>query len=128
MATWDDVAVAALGLPESNERISREGIREWRVRDKLFAWERPLRQSDLTALGSNAPDGPILAVRVEDLGIKEILIADDPDVFFTIPHFDGYKAILILLENIEVEVLNEVVTESWLVQAPKRLAREHLAD
>ena len=128
MATWDDVAVAALALPESNERISREGIREWRVRDKLFAWERPLRQSDLTALGSNAPDGPILAVRVEDLGIKEILIADDPDVFFTIPHFDGYKAILILLENIEVEVLNEVVTESWLVQAPKRLAREHLAD
>jgi hypothetical protein len=128
VATWDDVAVSALALPESNERISREGIREWRVRDKLFAWERPLRQSDLAALGSNAPDGPILAVRVEDLGVKEILIADDPDVFFTIPHFDGYKAILILLENIEVEVLNEVVTESWLVQAPKRLAREHLAD
>ena len=93
MAAWEDVERIALALPETSERLSR-GLRQWRVRDKLFVWERPLRRSDLEALGDEAPDGPILGARVEHDGAKEALIADDPGVFFTTPHFDGYPAIL----------------------------------
>jgi hypothetical protein len=120
MATWDDVARLALALPEATERVSRER-RQWCVKDKLFVWERPLRRSDLEALGDAAPAGPILGARVEHLVAKEALLADDPGVYFTTPHFDGYPAVLVQLEKIGLDDLDEVVTEAWLCRAPKRL-------
>jgi hypothetical protein len=125
VADWDDVRRIALGLPETGERLSREQ-RQWRVKDKLFVWERPLRRADLEALGADAPDGPILGARVEHLGAKEALLADDPAVFFTTPHFDGYPAILVRLDRIAVEDLDEVIVEAWLARAPTRLVRAYL--
>lgn len=125
MATWDDVSRTALSLPEASEQPLRD-LRAWRVRDKLFVWERPLRRSDLRALGESAPAGPILGARVEHLVAKEALIADDPNVFFTIPHFDGYCAVLVQLERIPVRELEELIVEAWLARAPKRLAREYI--
>jgi hypothetical protein len=127
MAAWDDVRRLALALPDTSERVSRD-LCQWVVRDRLFVWERPLRRSDLEALGDAAPDGPILGARVEHLGAKEALLADDPGVFFTTPHFDGYPAILVRLDRIRLEGLEEVVVEAWLVRAPKRLARAYLAE
>jgi hypothetical protein len=103
------------------------GQMSWRVRDKVFVWERPLRQSDLNALGSEAPSGEILGARVEHEGAKLALIESDPDVYFTIPHFDGYSAILVLLERIGLEELEELIIEAWLLRAPKRLASAYLA-
>jgi hypothetical protein len=126
MATWDDVSRIALGLPETSEDESR-GLRHWNVRGKGFVWERPLRKSDLKALGDDAPDGPILGARVEHLVAKEALLADPSAVFFTTPHFDGYPAVLVLLEEIDLEGLDEVIVEAWLCRAPKRLANEYLA-
>lgn len=125
MPTFDDVRRIALALPETTERLSREN-RQWRVKDKNFVWERPLRRSDLQALGATAPRGPILGVRVEHLGAKESLLAEDPDVYFTTPHFDGYPAVLIQLDHISVGKLEEVVAEAWLARAPKRLAEAYL--
>jgi hypothetical protein len=125
VASWDDVRELALALPEASEVDSR-GLRQWRVKDKLFVWERPLRKSDLAALGDAAPDGPILGARVEHLVAKEALLADDPELFFTTPHFDGYPAILVRLDRIGLEELREVVVEAWLVRAPKRLVAAYL--
>jgi hypothetical protein len=125
MAGWDDVRRIAAALPEVEETTSRDHA-FWRVHGKGFVWERPLRESDHRALGDAAPDGPILGARVEDLLVKEALIADDPEVFFTTPHFDGYPAVLIQLDRIDLEVLEEVIVEAWLDRAPKRLAREYL--
>jgi hypothetical protein len=125
VASWDDVRRIALALPETDEHLSR-GNRHWRVREKLFVWERPLHQSDVRALGDAAPDGPILGVRVEHLGAKEALLAGDPEVFFTTPHFDGYPAVLVRLERIDVAELEELAAEAWLCRAPRRLAREWL--
>jgi hypothetical protein len=127
MATWEDVRRLALSLPESEERTSR-GHAQWRVRDKLFVWERPLRNSDLRALGADAPEGPILGARVEHAGAKEALIADDPGVYFTTPHFDGFPAILVQLERIAADELEEVVVEAWLCRAPKRLAQRYVEE
>ena len=124
MAGWGDVRRIALALPEASERASH-GNTAWRVRDKLFVWERPLRPADLRALGDAAPAGPILGARVEHLGAKEALLADDTGVYFTTPHFDGYAAILIRLDEIGIEELEEVIVGAWLVQAPKRLAKEY---
>ena len=125
MADWDDVERLALALPETAEGTSY-GNRAWTVKGKGFVWERPLRKTDLEALGDAAPDGPILGARVEHLGAKEALLADDPDVYFTTPHFDGYPAILVRLENIGVAELEELVAEAWLSRAPKRLAESFL--
>jgi hypothetical protein len=125
MATWDDVRRLALSLPETSEQIKRNHT-HWLVKDKLFVWERPLRQSDLKALGDSAPDGPILGARVEHEIAKQALIADDPNVFFTTPHFDGYPAILVQLEKIDVKTLEEVVVEAWLCRAPKRAAQAYV--
>lgn len=127
MATWEDVRRLALVLPGARERISRD-LRQWVVGDKLFVWERPLRRSDREALGEAAPDGPILAARVEHLVAKEAVLADDPRVYFTTPHFDGYPAVLVRLEEIADRDLEELIVEAWLNRAPKRVAAAYLAD
>jgi hypothetical protein len=126
VATWDDVREIALGLPETDEQSSADGLLAWRVKNKLFTWERPLRKGDLEALGDAAPKGPILAARVPDVGAKEALLADDPRVYFTTPHFDGWPAILVRLLRIARPELEELIVEAWLVQAPKRLAKQYL--
>jgi hypothetical protein len=102
------------------------GQMSWRVKEKLFVWERPLRQSDLKALGDDAPSGEILGARVEHEGAKLALIESEPEIYFTIPHFDGYSAVLVLLERIGVEELEELTIEAWLTRAPKRLADAYL--
>jgi hypothetical protein len=127
MATWDDVRRLALALPETSEQ-SGQGGAQWRVRDKMFVWERPLRRSDLAALGPAAPEGPILGVRVPDLGAKEAVLAEEPECCFTTPHFDGYPAVLVQLELVPVELLEELVTEAWLGRAPKKVATEFLRE
>jgi len=126
VATWEDVRRIALELPQTSEGVSR-GQRRWLVKDKGFVWERPLRKSDHEALGEAAPEGPILGARVEHLVAKEALLADDPDVFFTTPHFDGYPAVLVRLEEIGLDDLREVIVEAWLARAPKRLVEEYLS-
>jgi hypothetical protein len=127
MANWDDVARLALAMPEATERLSR-GNRQWCVKELLFVWERPLHQTDLKALGDSAPQGPILGARVEHVVAKEAMLASDPGVFFTTPHFDGYPAVLVRLDKIAVPDLEEVVVEAWLNRAPKRLVRAYLDD
>lgn len=126
MATWDDVRRCALALPETQEQASR-GSAVWRVRGRLFAWERPLGRADVEALGGSAPDGPVLAASVPDVAAKEALVTAEPDVYFTTPHFDGYAAVLVRLDRIPLDELQELVGEAWAVRAPKRLVREHLA-
>jgi hypothetical protein len=126
MATWDDVRRIALALPETTEGSSGEGVNDWRVKDKGFVWERPLGRKDIEALGDAAPEGPILAAYVSDLGAKEALVADDPAVYFTTPHFNGFPAVLVRLDRIVVTELEELMVEAWLKRAPKRLAKEYL--
>jgi hypothetical protein len=122
VATWDDVGRIVSELPETAEASPRD----WRVRKKLIAWERPLRKADYAALGADAPDGDILGARVADEGAKFALITDDPRVYFTTPHFDGYPAVLVRLAEIGVPELGELLTEAWLAQAPKILAKMFL--
>jgi hypothetical protein len=121
MATWTDVTRALKALPEVATPPGRK--REWRLRDKLLAWERPLRKSDLEALGDSAPEGPILAVHVP-LDAKEMLLASRPEVYFTTPHFNGYPAILIRLPAIPAAELRGLVRQAWVDRAPRKLLGE----
>jgi hypothetical protein len=129
MSSWEDVRRIALSLPESEERVSREK-RQWRVKQKLFVWERPLRPKEAQELAGDAPapSAPILGARVEHLGAKQALLEDDPRVYFTTSHFEGYAAILIRLDRIAAMELEEAIIEAWLARAPKRLADTFLAE
>jgi hypothetical protein len=125
MATVDDVRRIALGLPETSEGESH-GTIMWRVRDKGFVWERPLRKGDIEALGNRVPEGPVFGARTADEGVKLALVADSPAVFFTTPHFDGYPAVLFELDRIGEQELTELITDAWLSRAPRRLVRDFL--
>jgi hypothetical protein len=124
MASLDDVATVCLALPETTEVVSR-GARQWRVKDKLFVWERPLRRTDLDELGAGAPRGTVLGARVPDEGAKAALIADEPDVYFTTHHFDGYPAVLCRLDRLDAQSLTELAAEAWACRAPRRLLAAH---
>jgi hypothetical protein len=125
VATIDDVALMAMELPEVTEG-ERHGHRTWFVAGKAFAWERPFSKADIKRFGDQSPPGgPILAVRVEDLGEKEAVLAANPGAFFTIPHFDGYSAVLIRLPRVSAQALRDAVSDGWLACAPPRLAKQH---
>lgn len=126
MATWRDVQRVALALPGAIEELSSSGKRIWLVNKNFFAWERPLRRSDITALGDAAPAGPILLIRTADLEMKEVILASDPDVYFTTPHFDCYPAVMVQLENISLKELKDVILEAWLARAGKRAVKAFL--
>jgi hypothetical protein len=128
MATIDDVAAMALELPEVTEG-ERFRNRTWFIAGKAFAWERPFSKADLRRFGDETPpDGPILAVSVENLTEKEAVLAANPAAFFTIEHFSGYAAVLIRLSAVSDQALREALTDGWLAVAPRKLADQYFAE
>ncbi|HZP30497.1 MAG TPA: hypothetical protein VFC99_16210 [Acidimicrobiia bacterium] len=127
MVTIDAVAATVSELPEVTEGL-RHGTRTWSVAGKAFAWVRPFSKADIRRFGDMpVPDGPILAVSVADLHDKEAVLQEGAKGFFTIPHFDGYAAVLIQLKVAGKRRVREALVDAWLAAAPDRLADEFMA-
>lgn len=128
MAKMDDVARLATALPEVTE-AERHGHRTWFVGGKAFAWERPFSKADIKRFGDALPPaGPIVATRVADLGEKEAVLASSTGAVFTIPHFNGYPAVLVQLQGIGEKALRDAIVDGWLACAPPALADGYLKD
>ena len=126
MATLDDAAALALGLPEVSEDL-RYGNRAWSVDDKVFVWERPFSKMDVKRYGDETPpDGPIVAVKVADLDDKEAVLAEGRRGLFTIRHFDGYPVVLVQLRVVRKTDLRRAVVDAWLACAPTALREAHV--
>lgn len=127
MATLDDVDRLVAELPEVTTGTSY-GNQAWSIGGKVFAWERPFSKADIKRFGDETPpEGPILGIRTEDLGDKEAVLAAHPKSCFTIPHFDGYSAVLVQLDVVAADELRQLLEDGWLVFAPDAVAKEYLS-
>lgn len=117
MASWGDVERLAGGLPGTQPSTSW-GRPCFKTADaKAFVTLRPLSQRDRAQLaerGDTAPEGELILVRVEHELAKEVLL-DNEDACFSIPHLDGYPGVLVELDLAAPDLLEELVTESFLV-------------
>jgi hypothetical protein len=126
MVSLEEAARLASELPEVTEG-QRWGNRTWDVAGKTFAWERPYSKADIKRFGTETPpEGPIVAVKVEDLDEKEAVLAAGTRGVFTIEHFNGYAAVLIQLKTVPKKAFRELLVDGWLASAPPRLAEAYL--
>jgi len=128
MATMADLDELALALPQATKELSDEGRPAYYVHGKLFCFHRgPRRDAIDPQTGERFED--VLMFRVADLGVKELMLADERRIFFTTPHFDGYPAVLMHipdLARLDREELEDAVVEAWLTRAQKRVAKAWL--
>jgi hypothetical protein len=130
VATTADLDELALALPQTTKEVSHDGLPSYRVHGKLFCCQRGRRADALDpTTGERLAD--VLMFRVADIDVKELLLADDRDIYFTTPHFDGYPAVLVRipeLTRLDRDELGDLVAEAWLTRAQKRIAKAWLAE
>ncbi len=119
MPSFADVERFVLSLPETQSTPSYGEAPALRVNRKMFARLRGEMADDVDET-TGAPYGEVLMVQVGDLGEKDALLAADERVYFTVPHYDGYPAVLVRLEAADETELRELLVEAWMRRAPKR--------
>jgi len=130
MATMADLDRLARAMPHTTKEVSEDHRPSYSVHGKLFCCQRGRRRDAVDSQTGERLDD-VLMFRVADLGVKELLLADDRGVFFTTPHFDGYAAVLLRipdLARLDQEELEDLVSEAWLTRAQKRVAKAWLEE
>jgi hypothetical protein len=116
VADAEDVRRLALALPHVVE-IDSDGF-DFRVADKGFVWSYPERRPGKPRVIRT----DIAVLFVGDEAEKQALLLGEPDVFFTMPGYDGLPLVMLRLAEVKVERLTELVTDAWRMRAPEALA------
>jgi hypothetical protein len=127
MADLDEIA---LSLPQTTKEVTEDGRPAYYVHGKLYCFHRG-RRPDAVDPETGERRSDVLMFRVADLGVKELLLADERGLYFTTPHFNGYPAVLLStgdLGKLDRDELDDLVAEAWLTRAQKRVAKAWLAE
>jgi hypothetical protein len=116
VANLEDAHRIASAQPEATSEP--DGF-AYRVDGRLFTW---IWMERVQPKRPRVPNPEVIAVRVADETEKQAMLALDPEVFFTEPHYDGYPAVLVRLTAIDEALLEKVIGDAWRVRAPRRLA------
>ena len=128
MATMADLDDLALVMPQTTKELSHDGRPAYHVHGKLFCFHRGRRRDAIDPVTGERLDD-VLMFRVADLGVKDLMLADEREIFFTTTHFDGYAAVLVHipdLARLDRDELQDLVVEAWLTRAQKRVAKAWL--
>lgn len=109
MATMRDLDELALAQPRATKELDAAGRPHYAVGRKWFVFHREPRK--------DAPFDDVLAFRVENADVKQLMLADPRGIWFTTPHWDGYKAVLMHipdLKQLKKAELRAVVEDAWL--------------
>jgi hypothetical protein len=130
MATMADLDELALAMPETTKEVSEDGRPSYAVHGKSYLIHRSRRPDAVDPETGERLDD-VLMFRVEDLGVKELMLTDPRGIYFTTPHFDGYPAVLVRIPDLarfDLGELGDIVAEAWLTRAQKRLANAWLEE
>jgi hypothetical protein len=130
MATMADLDELALAMPETTKEVSEDGRPSYLVHGKRYLIHRRPRPDAVDSESGERLDD-VLMFRVEDLGVKELMLTDARGLYFTTPHFDGYPAVLVRIPDLarfDLGELGDLVAEAWLTRAQKRLAKAWLEE
>jgi hypothetical protein len=130
MATMADLDELALSMPQTTKDVSPDGRPSYLVHGKMYCFHRSRRPDAVDAQTGERLDD-VLMFRVADVGVKELMLADERGVFFTTPHFNGYPAVLMRipdLARVDRDELYDLVAEAWLTRAQKRVAKAWLQE
>ncbi len=119
MADQADVRRIASALPEvreSGERFAFSVLNGGKEKGFVWAWNERVHPKK-----PRVPREDVVAVRVIDDADKQALLASDPEVFFTEPHYNGFPAVLVRLPAVSLEQLEELIGDAWRCTAPRSL-------
>ena len=130
MATMADLDELALAMPQTTKEVTDDGRPSYLVHGKRYLIHRGRRPDAVDPQTGERLDD-VLMFRVEDLGVKELMLTDARRIYFTTPHFEGYPAVLVRIHDLarlDLGELGDLVAEAWLTRAQKRLAKAWLEE
>src|SRR5436305_1069892 len=119
MADREDVRRIALALPDTSEaedHFAFSVLNKGKQKGFVWAWNERVEPKK-----PRVPSAVVVAVRVADPFEKEALLASGEQKFFTEPHYNGFPAVLVRLPLIDLDELEELITDAWRCQAPRAL-------
>lgn len=125
MVSLDDLRALAAGLPETvvseDDRFALSVPVKGKLKGYVWAWLERVHPKKARVVNNG-----VMAVAVPGLSAKEVILnAHDPSQIFTEPHYNGYPAVLVRLENVDLDVLTDLVVEAWRCKAPRPLVEAY---
>jgi hypothetical protein len=116
MATQADVRRIALALPdvtEAADRFAFDVMHKGKGRGIAWVWLERIEPKK-----ARVPNPSVIAIRVANVAQRDVMIATEPDKFFTEPHYNNFPAVLVRLAAVSRADLKTLLAEACRLLAP----------